>query len=1370
MRCSPLARCLALALSGAALPAFAAPDDQPPLGLALTTPNFTYYLRSGINAPHYVSDTKLLQSGRALDRSGTAQVGNPLGYHAGYVARGFRTPYFSGGINDVVFWACADNPGGFDCDNGWATLDQIIMPTDVYATKSESCTRAVLGHELFHHVEFGHVFDGGGSGCGGTFGNTACEGQARALQDKVYFDLDLDPAASCVATFRGQVNGYLDAPDLTIWNASYGAALFWTYLMEQYGEVTTEPERGIDFLVDWWDLAEARVDDPSVYQITEDAIRLDHPTHSVLGAYHDFLIANVAKDLDLSGVSAAFRQRYSYRDEEPVAGQTNLMQFKPVAMPAATLVPAAGSGSSGVIAERFGAEYRRFDVSACAAGRVLRFEATPSVSLPLFPGHQVVAPDGMFALLPLRGGAEGAPTALYKYRAKAWSQPLVQPATPWSHVVVAVAGWHTRWPGTVSLRCEAAPPPATLAGASTAQPLVGPAGAVASLTLALDDPAAPGTPLAPLGPEQISVAVGGARLPAIQKVRDAAARMKVSFALPALPPGSADLALEVGGQTVAVPGGVRLGAQRPEYVIALDTSASMGEGGAAGSRLDAARRALRAMLLGVPADARVGLLSFEGNSGTTTFVRQPLGVFDAAQRAALDAQLGALVPGAATRIRFGDLVVSSIAQFDANGGDGERHLLILTDGGDAGADRAALAAQAQAAGVRVHVVALDHRADQPLLAGVAEDTGGTFGLSDATDPATVALLLPAVQKVRQAAARAPTGAHGATTVPPGATGTITLDVDPLVHGGSHVKVFSGATGGTLAAVRLYRPDGSQVLPGPQALFQNNGEAFAIRVSDGLAGTWVVEVDSGSAGGAPLQVQASVEVEDPSRSLEVALAPAPGAKRLDVGAPMLVQAALRDFTGEPLPPATAASALVKVGTGTLELALNDEGQHGDEQAGDRVWSAWYRPTRDGSPTGYDDTGAGSGTNGTYTVEATLDFGDAAGPRLLHARAQVAIASAGAAPDADGDGLPDTYEARAACLDGEAADAALDADGDGADNGAEFAAGSDPCDVDSDEGGETDGSELAHGRSPLRGDDDGIRRIAHLELLSERAEHEDEAPLPALAHTLRFESHPGYVQTHLRRAAGAEGPFTTIATLDAAQADGRHVVTGLVAGETWCYQLVAEAADGARAAASDTVCGLVRADATAPRGSLVLDDGAPRTASGFVTAALAVDGEPAGGMQMELRLPNGDSTGWIAYAPLTTIDASALAAPATITVAARLRDAAGNVSTVYADDIDRVAPSDFGRITGTTRAFRGGVRVAVGDVTGLFPEGREAGTVSLADGSFSLETLPPGTYTLVFEHPEFAPRTIGSIVVVAGQTTALGEVLLEGFELFGDGFED
>ncbi len=73
---------------GVAAAAWAVPPDQPPLGLPVTTPNFDY----------------------------------------------------SDGNADVVFWACADNPGGYDCDNGRAPLDQIVMPTDVYGQAGARAT------------------------------------------------------------------------------------------------------------------------------------------------------------------------------------------------------------------------------------------------------------------------------------------------------------------------------------------------------------------------------------------------------------------------------------------------------------------------------------------------------------------------------------------------------------------------------------------------------------------------------------------------------------------------------------------------------------------------------------------------------------------------------------------------------------------------------------------------------------------------------------------------------------------------------------------------------------------------------------------------------------------------------------------------------------------------------------------------------------------------------------------------------------------------------------------------------------------------------------------------------------------------------
>jgi hypothetical protein len=1382
MNASRMRSLLAVLLSGFALSAGAVPPDQPPLGLAIQTPNFDYYVRSGAQMPHWVPDSRLNQTGRALDRNGTPQNGNPLGYHPGYVNRGFRVPYFSkSGAYSVVWWACADNPGGFDCDNGFATLDQIIMPTDVYGNASESCVRGILGHELFHHIEFGYTNDGGGSGCGGTFGNAACEGQARALQDKVYFDLDLNPGASCVAPYLGQVDNYLGAPDRTIWTASYSAALFWTYLMEQYGEFAFEPARGIDFLVDWWDFAQSSVNDPDVYRITEDAIRVDHPTHSVLAAYHDFIIANVAKDLDLANESAAFVQRYSYRDEEPVPLMNNQMQYREVAMPADLVVPGGGSASTPLVAQRFGAEYRRFDVSACPAGRVLEFEVTPALPLAIGPNQQMVASDGMFALLPLRGGAHGNPAALYKHRSTAWKQTLIQPATPYSHVIAVAAGWHTAFDGTLSLRCRPPAPPATIVGLSNAHPLIAPpgAGAIGELTVAVDDPQTPLAPLDTLGTETVTVQIG-LLLPAVQKVREAAARMRYFFPLPDLPLGNHDANVRVGALDTAFAGGVRVAPRRPEIMIALDNSASMGSTGGP-SRLDAARAALRAMLVGVAPDARVGLLTFAGDSaapGANVQLRVPLAPLDPTHRSALDLQLGAVLPSALLKIKLEDVLISSITQFDTQGSDGPRHLFLLTDSGDGDADAAALAAQAQAAGVRVHAIALDHRADQPLLARIAEESGGGFALSDADDPATAALAVPNLLASRRSANGASAVDEASGTVPGGGTLELGLEVDPDLDAAAisgHVKIFSGATNASFAAVRLYRPDGSQAVPGADVDLFTSANAFAFHVRNGASGEWRLQVDSGAAGGPAIEVDASAEVIDAARSLRIAFAnPAGTPVPLDhfrVGDPILVQVAVLDFVGEPAPPAQA-NALIKHGTGTLSLALNDEGQHGDEQAGDQVYSGIFRATTAGSATGGDEDGSSSGSDGTYTVEATVGFlrGRALDPVLTQTR-QVTIVQELVVPDTDADGLPDRYELRAFCLDAGADDDALDSDGDGAGNAAEFAAGSDPCAVDSDGGGETDGSELTRAASPLDPSDDAIRAIRQVEIVTERAEHEEDDVLPALSHTLRYGSDPDYAQLLVRRAPTPDGPFAAHVTLAGTAVDGEYVDSGLTAGQTWCYQLVPRSASGATGAASDTVCGVARSDNTAPRGSVVLDAGAPRTSTGLLTAKLSIDGEPSTGMQMNLRHPDGSESGWIPFASFAPVDASAIAAPARLTVAATFRDAAGNVSTDYADDIERVTAASVGRIVGTVRARLGGVAgPAIGGAILSLDALDAAGASSDGDGEFQLDALAPGTYALTVEAQGYEALLRTNIVLGAGATVDLGDLLLGVQPLFRDGFED
>lgn len=1366
----------------------ALPANQPPLEQVTSTPNFDYQMRRGLSGTvHFMPSSKVYKAGDALDRSGTPAPGNPLGYHPGYVNRGFREPYFLSTTKDVVFWACA-NGVPFDCDNGFAIPEQIIMPTEVYGKASESCIRGIVGHELFHHIQFGYNLDGGGSGdnCGGGYGASACEGHARALQDKIYFDLDLDPAASCVATFRGQVNGYLDQPDVNIWQASYGSALFWTYLMEQYGSYPFEPGLGVDFLVDWWERARDEMSNPSIYGVTDDTIKQSRPDDNATNAFHDFTIANTLKARDLSQVSDAFRARYTYRDEDPVPLRDNQMAFKQAAISQAVTVPPNGSAVSlNINARRFGARYYDFITEFCPTGNTLEFRATPTAAIPLQGNAQLILPDGLFSLIALEGSTgPGKPRKLLKHRARDWKQTLVQPSTRYNRITAIVSGWHTDFAGSISMRCLAPPPLPLVAGISTARPLVSGAPGSASLaqfSVDVSEPGGGGLDTLDIDDFQIVIdpAGIGLLLPAVQKVREAAARMKVSVQTPNLPLGAYDAQLRAAGQTIDIPGGFRVGAHQPEVLVAVDTSASMGLPAGA-PRLNTLKIAAQRLGHALPSNARLGLLRFAGSAATPgSNVSQitALASLSVAHRALWLADLAALNPTPQPTIKLENVLITGISAFNAQGADGERHLVIVTDSGDGSAlDVAALVTQARNAGIRLHLLALGAAADQPLLARLASQTGGSYAYVDvpvagANRSELVAALDDVVNQItRRQSVRTASASTGSAS-----PAVLTIPIDPGVDAGNpHVKVFDGITSQAFSAVRLYRPDNSQVLAGPDVQIFQNAQSFAFHVANAPTGQWRLEVDSSAAGGA-IAFDYAAAVVDPTRSLKLGFS-RPGGDNENVeyfriGEPVLIQAALTDLTGGPTPP-SATAGLTKSGPGTLILNLRDDGTLGDQFAGDRIYSAIYRASDSGSPTGFLDDESAPGTPGSANVRVSLNFGTPAAPQWLEARGSFAVTRESVVADADLDGLPDRFEVRQPCLNPSVADATSDRDGDGASNAAEFAAGSDPCDVDSDDGGERDGSELAAGRFALDAGDDGIKRIRDVEILSQLPEHEVAAQLPAFTHTLRFDSDPAYATILVKRALAPAGPFTDHAVIDAVVANGRYVDPGLVNGQTYCYQLIARSAAMVTAAASDLVCATARGDSSAPRGSIILNDGDPRTSSTQLSAAIAVDHESSAGMQMRLALPDGSDSGWLTYAPLLSIDASSLIAPAVATVALTLRDAAGNESIQYVDDIDLLAAANLGAITGQVRVDTrfGDADVPLADVAVMPDSATEPGTRSSADGSFLLGNLPPGSYTLEFELPGYATRFVANVVVSGGATESVGVVRLIPQPLFRDGFEN
>ena len=319
--------------------------NHPDFPDTITTPNFDYNIRyTNDNPPpatdmNYFSTAQAQNMANALDNNNVATPGNPNGYHPGYVNLGFLGPDFNGADQNVNVFDCGPHGG---CDSGNAPADRINMPAPGYLGAAETCSRLVLGHELFHHVQYAYInFSNWVS-----WGGVPVEGTARLMQDKVYTDLDGN--AGCI-TYDGEVDGYLGNPNQTLWNISYASALFWNYLSEQLGTTTAEPQRGADFIRSFWEKANDNNDSIDLVNTIRETIHDYNADVSLEDMFHDFTIANYAKDLDVAALSDALK--YRYVDENDATGQT----YDPVSRRWSGTITPVKTASDSVV--RWGSRY-----------------------------------------------------------------------------------------------------------------------------------------------------------------------------------------------------------------------------------------------------------------------------------------------------------------------------------------------------------------------------------------------------------------------------------------------------------------------------------------------------------------------------------------------------------------------------------------------------------------------------------------------------------------------------------------------------------------------------------------------------------------------------------------------------------------------------------------------------------------------------------------------------------------------------------------------------------------------------------------------------------------------------------------------------
>ena len=297
------------------------------------------------------------------------------------------------------------------------------------------------------------------------------------------------------------------------------------------------------------------------------------------------------------------------------------------------------------------------------------------------------------------------------------------------------------------------------------------------------------------------------------------------------------------------------------------------------------------------------------------------------------------------------------------------------------------------------------------------------------------------------------------------------------------------------------------------------------------------------------------------------------------------------------------------------------------------------------------------------------------------------------DDDGDGMPDRYEALHSCLDPNRYDDALeDPDHDGLYSRSEWEySGTDPCNSDTDGGGESDGSEVQAEINPLDPSDDELTRPIDVEVVNWVADHLPDPPVASEANLIRYPAHPSYKWIRLLRADDTNPTgFAEVTVFSSTLYNGIYTDTGLINGRTYTYVLQG-VGESAWSAVSPEFVGRPKADPLPPRGAVRIADGKPQIRSR--TTPVTIDADPD---TTEYMLANDIAFTSASWRPFTHTAPYSLTNVVTHTLAtssgpalvyAKFRDASGNVSMTYSDDVIVQAPRFFGIIRGIVRLIFG-----------------------------------------------------------------------------------
>lgn len=904
----------------------------------------------------------------------------------------------------------------------------LSSPYDHVTDMGDPTSLLVAAHELFHMIQFSY-----NAVQADPAGSWFIEAQARAIQDLVCTTIGgvcqhIDNDPNGVATFVGELNGYLGNPNRPITELSYGAAMFWAYMCDHYGAIREEPHVGLDFLQAWWDDAAL---DPN-----RDGIQVTDSTLANLGfadrfddAFQNFIIANYTKQLAGAGVPF----KYKYTDEAQVPGPYDDVRLD-VSEDLAVLEQ-VGPFLSDV--QKWGARYHEYRPDP----------AVPFIQI----DYSVDSPyDAYFILLAIKGGEILVEDP---FVGKDFERSIAN--DEYDMVTVIVSGLEND--ANFRYVVNGVNPVIRILDPLTARPaIVGDRNAPDKFLTKLEVLSPTALPIEGIDFDEFSFRIGAVDVTSENVVTSAYIQGQYWFVVQA-PVQAANTTYDFVArwnvlsdtETNAISYMPRADA---DNVLVIDRSGSMG---APASKLQDAKAAGKLYVDSWREGDMIGVTSFE-------CVAEPvnLSLRDWSDMSRDDAHDAIDLIAAFGGTAIGTGLDKGMDELLASGDPMHNWALILlsdglnTCGDDINAFYNGVYKPRADGGMKVpqvHTVAIGADANRPDLQTLASNTGGTYhfaaepGAKGPIDLDTFTFNMAEIYRI--------VGEYVALQDQVLSERGVVERAKPVTHSfnvdkGASELVAAVRWQFTTPNIKLFDPEGIE-----QPIFKEiPGVHRVYRIGAPKPGVWQFFLEVPTACQefceAPYLVEAGLK-----STLQMDLFLGLPVEERMITVPMPILVSLTD-TG-PIPGASVQATVRNPADFESTHTLFDDGAHGDGAAGDGIYGNTYY---------------GTNLPGSYKVTARAEGdSDVLGPFDRIATEWFNLKDD---KDDDKDGLPDTYEERTCLLVGEN-DSQGDKDGDKLSNLLECQIGTDPCDPDTDDGGEADGSEYFRGADPFDPSDDRVR---------------------------------------------------------------------------------------------------------------------------------------------------------------------------------------------------------------------------------------------------------------------------------------------------------